>query len=126
MFEIVVNLCKNVIDFIQKDKEIESENKQKISVVLEDISKLLQDTADKLKNDEYPHANCIALKKLSDNLRTELLEVVEHDKVDGLHMQLVKASQIEREYAFRKQPNTITVIENASGEFKAMAILLKA
>lgn len=125
MFSTIIDICKSIIDLIHKDDEIRKETKQRVSSLLEQISDVLQDTADKLKRDEYPHSNCVVLETLSKNLHFTLMDLVNMDVLDNLHQLLSDASQIEKQYAFRKDPKTIPTIEKASGEFKAMSMILK-
>lgn len=85
----------------------------------------MKDTADKLKKDEYPHGNCVILEKLSLKLEDELKGVIEEDELKNLVSQLLTASNIEKEFALRKEPETISEIEIASGEFRTMSMIIK-
>jgi hypothetical protein len=125
MFGIVIDICKSVIDLVSKDKEIKLEKRLRISQILSEISSILQDTADKLKKNEYPHANCAAMTSLSNNLHFILIDLVNMDMLDNLHHLLVEASQIEKQFALRKELDTIPKIEEAAGEFKAMSLILR-
>lgn len=125
MIGTVVDICKSFIDFILKNKEIQNERKEKISKVFEEISLILQDTSDKLKQDEYPHGNCVVMEKLSFNLKHQLSGIISDSDLYQLSSALSEASQLEKEFALRKESETIPTIERASGEFKAMSILLK-
>jgi hypothetical protein len=125
MLSFVLDLCKYVIEQVTKNKEIKLETRLRISTILFEISSILQDTADKLKKDEYPHANCVAMTSLSNNLHFILIDLVDMDVLDKLHNLLIEASQVEKQFAIRKEPNTIPMIEEAAGEFKAMSLILK-
>jgi len=125
MFSTVIDICKSVIDLISKDNEIKLETRLRVSSILNEISNILQDTAEKLKKDEYPHSNCATMRSLSNNLHFILIDIVNMDILDNLHSLLVEASEIERHFATRKETNTISKIEEASGEFKAMSLILK-
>lgn len=125
MISVILDICKTFVDFIMKNKEIQKQKKEKISLILEEISKILQDTADKLKKDEYPHGNCVVMEKLSLNLNKELAGLIPDEDLKQLIDSLIDASRVEREFALRKEPNTIPEIEMVSGEFKAMSMLLK-
>jgi hypothetical protein len=124
MFSTVIDICKSVIDLIYKDKEIKLETRLRVSSILNEISNILQDTADKLKKDEYPHSNCVTMRSLSNNLHFILIDIVNMDVLDNLHSLLVESSEIERHFTTRKEIDTISKIEEASGEFKAMSIIL--
>jgi hypothetical protein len=125
MISTIIDICKGFIDLVLKNKEIEKERKEKISETFQEISLILQDTADNLKEDVYPHGNCVVMEKLSMKLHSLLLGVIPDEDLNHLTQSLIDSSQIEREYGLRKEPETIPGIERASGEFKAMSILLK-
>lgn len=91
MLSLAIDVCKAVIDLITKNKEIKSEEKLKISEILEEISKVLLDTADKLSKDEYPHYNCAILEKLSEHLHFSLLDYIPQEQLDELYTSLKNA-----------------------------------
>lgn len=125
MLTDVINLCKDIINFVQKKKEINLENRLRISSILEDISKILDDTANKLLIDEYPHSNCVIMERLSENLHFHLIDYVSSEELDRLYIIMKEASQIEKQFALRKEKDTISEIQRVSGEFKALSIFLK-
>jgi hypothetical protein len=107
-----------------KNKQIRKEKKEKISQILEEISLVLQDTANKLKVDEYPHGNCVVMEKLSLDLEKKLQGEIPDEDIKYLIDGLIQSSKLEKEFSFRKDPETIPEIERASGEFKTMSMLL--
>lgn len=125
MLNFVFDLCKNVIDFVIKDGEIKLENKLRISSILSEISQIIEDTADKLERDEYPHSNCVVLKNLSNQLHFSLIDFVPAEQIDDLHNKLIQASNIEKEFAVRKEPNTIPELRKVAGDFKSLSILIR-
>lgn len=125
MFDIVLDICKSVIDLVHKDQEIKLDTKLRVSSILSEISNILQDTADKLKKDEYPHSNCVVMKRMADHLHFSLIDLVNMDVLDNLHKVLIESSEVEKQFALRKELDTIPKIEEAAGEFKAMAMILR-
>jgi hypothetical protein len=123
VFSVVIDTCKFIIDNLIKENELRFEEKLRISSLLNEISSVLLDTANKLKLDEYPHYNCVLLEKLADNLHFHLIDYVRPQELDDLHSVLVESSQIEKTFAVRKEPDTIPSIEMAAAEFKAMSML---
>jgi len=120
------DIAKSFLQFILVTKDIEKEKKQKISETLLEISLILDDTADKLLKDEYPHNNCVVMERLS----TSLLDIVkdylpENISYESAHKVLLEASHLEKHYANRKDEITIPTIQKAAGEFKALSIMSK-
>jgi hypothetical protein len=125
MLSTAIELCKAALEYINSNKKTKKELKLRISVLLEEISKLIEDTALKLEKDEYPHFNCALLEKMSNHLHFHLLEYVPQEEVDELRKTLIESTQIEKEFAKRHDPKTIPSLKSAAGEFKAMSLLMK-
>lgn len=125
MLSIAIDLCKNALEYIKTSKHAKLELKMRISVLLEEISKLLEDTAIKLEKDEYPHFNCALLEKMTNHLHFHLIEHVPQDEVDNLRKVLLESTQVEKEFTRRNEPETIPQIKKAAGEFKAMSLIMK-
>lgn len=124
MYSLLIDLIKNVVDMAQKNKTINIQYKQKISEILNEISVVLFDTAQKLRNDQYPHMNCAILERLASNFQFYSSDIISFDDLNILRTALLEASQIEKQFALRNEPDTIPEIEKAAGEFRAMAIII--
>jgi hypothetical protein len=125
MISEIIDVCKSIIDYTLRNNEIKEQEKEKISQLLVEISLILSDTAEKLSNDIYPHGNCVVMERLSTELHSNLLEYLPKQDINTLRDSLIEASQVEKQFALRQNPDTIPSIERAAGEFKAMSILIK-
>jgi hypothetical protein len=125
MIETAINLCKEICQFVDKQKILERESRMRISVVLDEISRIMDDTAIKLRLDEYPHGNCVILENLAENLKKHLSDSVNSDDLNKLETSLNTGLMVEKYYAMRKDTNVISEIERASGEFKSLSLLMK-
>lgn len=125
MLSTAIELCKSTIDLFYKSKETRHDTKLRVGILLEEISKILTDTADKLSKDEYPHFNCALMEKMCDHLHFHMTGVISEEQLDELHLVLKEASQVEKQFALRYEPNTIPSIYKAAGEFKALGLLIK-
>jgi hypothetical protein len=125
MISVAVDICRFIIDQVNKENELKFDERLRIASVLSEISIILFETADMLRRDVYPHQNCVVLEKLSDKLHFHLIDMVNANELDKLHEELIKASNIEKSYHTRKDPTTISEIESAAGEFKALSMLMK-
>lgn len=125
MISEIIDICKSIIDYTLRHNDIKEKQKEKISTLLLEISEILNDTAGKLLKDEYPHDNCAVMSRLSTELHSILLEYLPKKDINVLRDSLIEASQVEKQFALRKDPYVIPSIERAAGEFKAMSLLLK-
>lgn len=125
MLEFCIGLLKDTIDFVIKKKEINEQKKMKVSLVLEELSDIVKNTADSLSKDEYPHFNCSLMEKMSDRLHFYLIDYVPTEQLDELHRLLKESSQIEKQFALRKEENTIKKLYDSSASLKSLSLLLK-
>lgn len=125
MFGIFVDICKEIITQIKDNNRETKENRLRVAQILDDISHLLHDTAEKLSNDVYPHANCAIMEELSYQLKSNLITYIDEERSNKLEEVLKEVILIEKQFAKRKDPETIPSIEGASGQFKAMSLLLR-
>lgn len=125
MLSTAIELCKSSIDLFYKSKETRQDTKLRVGVLLEEMSKILMDTADKLSKDEYPHFNCALMEKMCDHLHFHITGIVPEEQLDELYDALKEASQVEKQFALRYEPDTISSLYKAAGEFKALGLLIK-
>ena len=62
MFGALLDLCMTVFDHLKSENELRLETRLRVSGILEEISDILRDTANKIKADDYPHYNCVLLE----------------------------------------------------------------
>jgi hypothetical protein len=126
MISILFDTVNSFLKFIAINKDIEKEKKEKMSEFLLEISNVLNDTAEKLLKDEYPHNNCAVMEKLSTDLLDTIREhLPENISYDSAHKLLLDASHLEKHYANRKDEITIPTIQKAAGEFKVLSMISK-
>lgn len=125
MIDIFVDICKKGIELFLLNKKEQKEDRLKVAEILLDISALLKDTAEKLVIDFYPHNNCVVLERLSTELKSKILPFMSNEQSDLLEVTLKDVVLIEKQFAHRKDPETIPSIYRASGEFQAMSLLLR-
>jgi hypothetical protein len=125
MFGALLDLCKTVFDHLKSENELRLETRLRVSGILEEISDILRDTANKIKADDYPHYNCVLLENLSDKLHFNLIEHVNVEELDRLHKLLRESSQVEKLYNLRKDPEVVKELEKTSAEFKSFALSIK-
>lgn len=117
------DLIKMLVTIAQHKREVNIEQKEKVSKLYAEMSHLLSETALELSKDVYPVKKCAAMWTLSENLLEYLKDKVNEDELQLLGQLLKSCSQLEREYANRQDPDTIKVIFDAAGRFQALSML---
>ena len=102
-----------------------SNNRLRVSVLLDEVSKILEDTAVKLSKDEYPHMNCALMEKMTNHIKFFLDGKIPKPLLDELYLSLIESSKVESQFAQRHNEGVINSIYNASANFKSVSMLLK-
>lgn len=118
-----IDLIKMLVTIAQHKKEVNIQEKERVSKMYSEISALLVDAVKDLTNDIYPQGKCAAMWALSQNVLTYLDDKVNDEELKLLHQMLHSCSQLEREYATRKDPETIKRMFDAAGQMQALSIL---
>jgi hypothetical protein len=125
MFDLCINLLRESVDYVIKHKDMNVNNRLRVSVLLDEVSKILEDTATKLSKDEYPHMNCALMEKMTNHIEFFLDGKIPQNLLEQLHKSLIESSQVEIQFANRGNDGVIESIFNASAEFKTISMLLK-
>lgn len=125
MVDILIDISKEIFGILEQKKDIHQKTKLRISEVLHDVSSILYDTSQKLKNNEYPHGNCVVMERLSNDLGFHISEFVSSQDLDRLTTSLKKSVELEKLFSIREEPETIPTIEKAAGEFKSLSLFLR-
>lgn len=124
MFSIFVDIVKEGLNFFLNQKKDLKEDKLRLSQVLKEISNVLDDTATKFLNDEYPHGNCVIMENLSNELVSKIERFVTKEQSEKLIDCLKDVVFLEKHFTDRKNGDVIPQIQRASGEFKSLSIIL--
>lgn len=125
-FGLVLEVVKSGIDLVMKGKKLQLEEREVVSKILSEISQLLNSTSEKFRKNEYPHNHCQTLQILAQNLHETLKTHLPPDQAKLLLESLSEASLVEREFAFRHEPETIQTLEIVAGNFAAWSLLVKS
>jgi hypothetical protein len=117
------DLIKMLITIAQHKKEVNIEQKERVSKLYSEMSNLLSETALDLSKDIYPAGKCATMWTLSENLLEYLQDKVNDEELQLLGQMLRSCSQLEREYATRQDPDTIKIIFEAAGRLQALSML---
>jgi hypothetical protein len=118
-----LDIIKMLVTIAQHFKETNVDQRERISKLYSEMSELLVETAKDLNADVYPHGKCATMWTLSENLLDYLKDKVNDEELTMLHQMLRSCSQLEREFATRKDEETINQLFKAAGRLQALSIL---
>ncbi len=125
MLDLCVSLLKEGIDLYSKSKGVKNETKLRISVLLEEISNVIHDTAKKIEKNEYPHFNCSLMEKMSQKLIFYLKEHLPENIINDIELSLREAGQVEKLFASRNEEGVIEKLYSHAANIKTISMFLK-
>ena len=120
-----LDIMKLIFDFISNSEKMKADKKLKLSEVFQDISDLLYETVDDLNNDIYPHGKCVSMANLADNMTDLMKGYLDEKKLEELVFMLKDACRLEKEFATRRDPESILDIQTTAGMFNSFSIMYK-
>ena len=117
------DVIKMFVTIAQHKKEVNIEQRERVSKMYAEMSELLVDTVKDLRSDVYPQGKCAAMWALSENVLNYLQDKINDEELKMLNDMLHSCSQLEREYATRHDPDTIKAMFDAAGRLHALSIL---
>ncbi len=116
-----LEVIKFILDIVKNGKETNQEEKERLADFFSEISTLLEQTALSIESNNYPHGSCTALSSCANSIMDILKDKMDYDR----SINLARILDVEREWAFRDNPDTIPKLLQASGEFEAASMLIK-
>jgi len=117
------DVIKMFVTIAQHKKEADMQQRERVSKLYSQMSELLVDAAKDLSQDVYPQGKCAAMWTLSENVLDYLQDKVNQEELTMISGLLHSCSQLEKEYAYRKEPETIKELFDAAGRLHGLSIL---
>jgi hypothetical protein len=117
------DVIKMFVTIAQHKKETNIKQRERISNLYFKMSELLIDAVKDLSKDIYPQGKCATMWALSQEVLNYLQDKVNEEELKMISDLLHNCSQLEKEYALRKDPQAINTIIDASGRLHALSIL---
>jgi hypothetical protein len=117
------DVIKMFVTIAQHKKETDTEQRERVSQLYRQMSDLLTEAAKDLSKDIYPDGKCAAMWTLAENILDYLQDKVNQEELKMISDLLHSCSQLEREYAYRKEPEVIKSLFDAAGRLHGLSIL---
>lgn len=117
------DIGKDLLGLADNIKQQKFEKRKTVADVLKDIGDVLEDTYQKLLNNEYPGGNCEQLKVFSNHLYIKLKEVTDDATAQRIYNKLIQSHKVESLMAEldnnRINKDDLKLLAKASGDFLA-------
>lgn len=117
------DVIKMFVTIAQHKKEVDIKQRERVSKLYSQMSDLLAEAAKDLSQDIYPQGKCATMWTLSENVLNYFQDKVNDEELKMMSDLLSYCSKLEREYAKRKEPETIKEMFDAAGRLQGLSIL---
>lgn len=117
------DIIKMFVTIAQHKKEVDIKQRERVSKLYSQMSELIAEAAKDLSKDIYPQGKCATMWTLSENLLNYLEDKVNQEELTMISGMLHNCSQLEREYAYRHDVQTIKDLFDAAGRLQALSML---
>jgi hypothetical protein len=117
------DVIKMLVTIAQHKRETDQTQKERVSKMYAQMSELIVDAAKELSQDVYPQGKCAAMWTLATNVLNYLEDKVNQEELKMIADLLHNCSQLEKEFATRKEPETIKELFDAAGRLHGLSIL---
>lgn len=124
IIDIIIKSGQLIFDTFNKLKISNQQDKERISFLLEKISEVLEEVAKKLDENIYPHQKCEEMRMYSQEIINTIGDKLKEDLVKELYDSLMISSEVERLFS-EKDEDTTHKIYISAGKFKAASVLVK-
>lgn len=121
--QVIELLVGSTIELFSKKKEIDKEKRESLKEKMLAISDIINETVDELAADKYPSGKCAAMEEICKELYEVLSDLIPKEKAREITDALYTASRLEKEFANRKDDETLIELSQISGKFHAIAVL---
>lgn len=90
------DIGKDLLGLADNIKQQKFEKRKAVADILKNIGDMLEDTYQKLSNNQYPGGNCQQLEVFSNELYTALKDVIDDDnKTKAIYNKLIQSHKVE-------------------------------
>lgn len=123
MIDILIKVGSFLVDVFKEKHSFTEDETERIYSCLSEIAELLDEVAYDLEAGDYPHGKCAQMDLLSKYLYNELNGKISEEYLHLLVDNLNYATELEKLYAYKGDPEKIKDIEKAAGYFRAAGVL---
>jgi hypothetical protein len=117
------DVIKMFVTIAQHKKEVNIQQRERVSKLYSQMSELITEAARDLSKDIYPEGKCATMWSLSENVLDYFKDKINEEELKMMADLLQYCSKLEREFALRKEPETIKQLFDAAGRLHALSIL---
>jgi hypothetical protein len=130
-FTAITKALQGVMNMAGEFSKAEERKRERVAAWLQELSEVIQDIADKLEFNDYPHNTCAQMEIMIEHFPSIVDDFIQPKKLDKLVKALKASTQVEKlfgEISNMKQKDRdekISILLTASGKLSGLASVIR-
>jgi hypothetical protein len=131
VFDAVIQSVNCVLGLASEFSKAEERKRERVAAWLQELGELIQDIADKIELNDYPHNTCAQMEIMVDHFPLIVDDLIHPDKLKTITEMHRACTQIEQLFGEvnnvkkKERDKMIVKLLNASGKLQGLASIIK-
>lgn len=131
VFTSIVGVIKELLGLADSFSQADERKRERVAAWLQQLGELIQDIADKIELNDYPHNTCAQMEIMVDHFPLIVDDLLEEEKLKTITEMLKSCTQIEQLFGEmnnvkkKECDKMIVQLLNASGKLQGLASIIK-
>lgn len=130
-FTAITNAIQGVMNMAGEFSKAEERKRERVAAWLQELSEVIQDIADKIELNDYPHNTCAQMEIMVEHFPNIVDDLIPPKKLDKLVRALKASTQVEKLFGEisnmdkQEQHDKIAILLTASGKLSGLASVIR-
>ncbi len=131
LFKTIIEAIQGVVGIANELSQADDRKRERVAAWLQQLGELIQDIADNLELNDYPHNTCAQMEIMVDHFPLIVDDLIEEEKLKTITEMLKSCTQIEQLFGEmstlkkKERDKMIVQLLHASGKLQGLASIIK-
>lgn len=131
VFTSIVGVIKEIVGISDALSQADERKRERVAAWLQELGELIQDIADKIELNDYPHNTCAQMEIMVDHFPMVIDDLIEEEKSKTIIEMLRTCTHIEQLFGEisvlkkKERDRMIVQLLHASGKLQGLASIIK-
>lgn len=131
IFKTIIDAIQGVLGIANELSKADDRKRERVAAWLQELGELIQDIADKIELNDYPHNTCAQMEIMVDHFPMVIDDLIEEEKSKTIIEMLRTCTQIEQLFGEistlkkKERDRMIVQLLHASGKLQGLASIIK-
>jgi hypothetical protein len=130
-FTAITKALQGIMNMAGEFSKAEERKRERVAAWLQELSEVIQDIADKLEFNDYPHNTCAQMEIMVEHFPSIVDDFIQPKKLDKLVKALKASTQVEKLFGEilnmkqKERDEKISILLTASGKLSGLASVIR-